>query len=186
MAEATEIGSEWKLMNGSSPVTAYVPGTQREYWIRVRPMRRTPREMLEGMESRGRTEGDDRSRATGREISDHLLEHSLLDFLLPSHGDPIRGNAESATERMEQLEEAPPTLCAWIYEELFAINDRKAHAKMLRLVREGHRVSEEQLEALMAADLEEWEAILGNSAASPEPTGEDTPSTQSCDAGAGI
>ena len=148
------IGDEWKLMNGAAPHRADLPGSDRKLYIEIRPMRRTPREQFEEMEGRARGDDNGRRPVSGREMTQHLVDHSLLDFLLPSHDGQIRANPEDVAKRTEQLEDAPPTLCAWMYEELFAINGRNAHAKLLRMTREGLFAEMKPKEA--KALIEQW------------------------------
>ena len=159
------------LMTGKRWDKVPVPGSEATHWVQVRYMKLTPRTEFELADGLGSGPYPDTEQAV--RAKQLLLRHSVVDFLLPAdNGDNIRAAKDDPDEMMKQLEECPGPLALWIQEQCYRINDYIVRAELARLEREGVQVTAEKRDELIAEVRSATERVLGNSAASPEPTGE--------------
>ena len=163
------------LMTGKRWEQTKLPGSEK-YYIQVRYMKCTPRDEFELADGLGSGKGADPEQAVrARQL---LRRHSVVDFLLPAgNGDNIRATKDDPDAMMEQLEECPGPLSLWILEHCYRINDYVVRAELTRMEREGVVIAAEKRDELIAEVRAATERVLGNSAASPEPTGEATTQT---------
>jgi hypothetical protein len=126
------------------------------------------------------------------EAVDYLIDNAVVDFYLPGLQAPIRMAPERTAEALklnaEFLGNLDEELEAWVITQCWDVNGEGWRTHLAGAVRERmqalgktqEELGEEGVAALVreaARDLQATERPLGNSSASPEPTGEANPET---------